>query len=62
MEEAEGLLTDCCTSCCCCCCQVIAGNDKGSVAEVERVIPTRGMIVVKGVNVKVCVWGGTDAA
>ena len=39
---------------------MIAGNDKGSVAEVERVIPTRGMIVVKGVNVKVCVWGGSD--
>lgn len=33
--------------------QVIAGADKGTVAEVEKVIPTRGMIVVKGVNVKV---------
>lgn len=33
--------------------QVIAGKDKGTVAEVERVIPNRGMIVVKGVNVKV---------
>lgn len=35
--------------------QVIAGKDKGTVAEVEKVNPTRGMIVVKGVNVKVCV-------
>lgn len=35
------------------CVQVIAGKDKGTVAEVEKVIPNRGMIVVKGVNVKV---------
>jgi hypothetical protein len=33
--------------------QVVAGKDKGTVAEVEKVLPTRGMIVVKGVNVKV---------
>jgi ribosomal protein L24 len=32
---------------------VIAGKDKGTVAEIERVIPTRGMVVVKGVNIKV---------
>ena len=37
--------------------QVIAGADKGTVAEVEKVIPTRGMIVVKGVNVKVSCLG-----
>lgn len=33
--------------------QVIAGSDKGTVAEVEKVLPAKGMIVVKGVNVKV---------
>eukprot|EP00775_Hariotina_reticulata_P013593 gene13593-13718_t len=33
--------------------QVIAGSDKGTVAEVEKVIPTRGLIVVKGVNISV---------
>lgn len=32
--------------------QVIAGSDKGTVAEVEKVLPAKGMIVVKGVNVK----------
>lgn len=36
--------------------QVIAGKDKGTVAEIEKVLPTRGMVVVKGVNVKVCVF------
>jgi len=35
------------------CLQVIAGSDKGTVAEVEKVLPAKGMIVVKGVNVKV---------
>lgn len=43
----------CCLHHCYCCCQVIAGKDKGTVAEIERVVPTRGMVVVKGVNVKV---------
>lgn len=33
--------------------QVIAGKDKGTVAEIEKVLPTKGMVVVKGVNVKV---------
>jgi ribosomal protein L24 len=32
---------------------VVAGKDKGTVAEVEKVIPTRGMVVIKGVNVTV---------
>jgi hypothetical protein len=32
---------------------VIAGKDKGTVAEIEKVLPSRGMVVVKGVNVKV---------
>lgn len=39
--------------CDCMLAQVVAGKDKGTVAEVEKVLPTRGMIVVKGVNVKV---------
>jgi ribosomal protein L24 len=29
---------------------VIAGKDKGTVAEVEKVLASRGLIVVKGVN------------
>ncbi|KAF6258527.1 translation protein SH3-like domain-containing protein [Scenedesmus sp. NREL 46B-D3] len=33
--------------------QVISGKDKGTVAEVEKVIATRGMVVVKGVNITV---------
>eukprot|EP00882_Tetradesmus_deserticola_P005828 GHRQ01006135.1.p1 GENE.GHRQ01006135.1~~GHRQ01006135.1.p1 ORF type:complete len:200 (+),score=111.38 GHRQ01006135.1:103-702(+) len=33
--------------------QVISGKDKGTVAEVEKVISTRGMVVVKGVNITV---------
>ncbi|WIA41560.1 hypothetical protein OEZ86_008926 [Tetradesmus obliquus] len=33
--------------------QVVSGKDKGTVAEVEKVISTRGMVVVKGVNITV---------
>ncbi|KAF8056755.1 RPL24 [Scenedesmus sp. PABB004] len=33
--------------------QVVAGKDKGTVAEVEKVIATRGLVVVKGVNITV---------
>jgi hypothetical protein len=39
--------------------QVIAGKDKGTIAEVEKVVPTRGLIVVKGVNIKVRLMAGT---
>lgn len=33
--------------------QVVAGKDKGTVAEIEKVISTRGLVVVKGVNITV---------
>lgn len=32
--------------------QVIAGDDKGAVGEVEKVLTKRGLVVVKGVNIK----------
>lgn len=32
--------------------QVIAGKDKGTVAEIERVLTKKGEIIVKGVNIK----------
>lgn len=41
--------------------QVIAGKDKGTIAEVEKVVPTRGLIVVKGVNIKVGQTAGSTA-
>eukprot|EP00879_Flechtneria_rotunda_P000892 GHRR01001019.1.p1 GENE.GHRR01001019.1~~GHRR01001019.1.p1 ORF type:complete len:199 (+),score=84.17 GHRR01001019.1:214-810(+) len=31
--------------------QVVAGKDKGTVAEIEKVIPKKGLVVVKGVNI-----------
>ncbi|KAI8464365.1 MAG: plastid ribosomal protein L24 [Monoraphidium minutum] len=33
--------------------QVIAGEDKGTVGEVEKVLTKRGLVVIKGVNIKV---------
>jgi hypothetical protein len=33
--------------------QIIAGDDKGAVGEVERVLTKKGTVVVKGVNIKV---------
>jgi len=33
--------------------QVIAGEDKGAVGEVEKVLTKRGLVVIKGVNIKV---------
>jgi ribosomal protein L24, bacterial/organelle len=32
--------------------QVITGSDKGTVAEVLRVLPNRDMVIVEGVNMK----------
>ena len=32
--------------------QIIAGRDKGKVGEIERVLPTKSKVVVKGVNIK----------
>ncbi len=32
--------------------QVIAGKDKGTVAEIERVLTKKGEVIVKGVNIK----------
>lgn len=33
--------------------QVIAGEDKGTVGEIEKVLTKKGLVVVKGVNIKV---------
>lgn len=32
--------------------QVITGSDKGTVAEVLKVLPSRDMVIVEGVNMK----------
>ncbi|GBF92468.1 50S ribosomal protein, chloroplastic [Raphidocelis subcapitata] len=32
--------------------QVIAGEDKGAVGEIEKVLTKKGLVVVKGVNIK----------
>lgn len=32
--------------------QVITGSDKGTVAEVIKVLPNRDMVIVEGVNMK----------
>lgn len=33
--------------------QVVAGADKGTVAEITDVLTKKGMVVVKGVNIKI---------
>jgi ribosomal protein L24 len=38
---------------------VIAGDDKGAVGEVEKVLTKRGLVVIKGVNIKVGPAAGT---